>query len=83
MDNNCYPFKTGSQNDRLYQHLLQGKRLTRYEATLIFHVQNVTARISDIRKRATAVGNRLIVEDRIDPNGQHYAEYRLAGAVSR
>lgn len=78
-----YPFRAGSQNDRLYQHLLMGKRLTRYEATMIFHVQNVTARISDIRKRVNQQGGNLIVAEKFDPNGQSYAEYRLTSAVRR
>jgi len=69
-----YPWKRGGQTDRLFMHLCTGKTLTRYEAAFIFHVQNVTARISEIRKE---VGDALKVTTKLDPNGQRYAEYRL------
>ncbi len=69
-----YPWKHGSQNDRLFKHLVSGKRLTRLEAMVMFHVQNPTARISDIRAE---VGDALKVTTKIDPNGQSYAEYKL------
>jgi hypothetical protein len=73
-----YPyFKPGSQNDRLLRHMMNGKSVTRYEMQWMFRVQNPTARISDIRKR---VGDRLLVTEKVDPNGQTYAEYRLARA---
>ena len=77
-----YPFREGTQNDRLYMHLLDGKTLTRYEAMLMFRVQNPTARISDIRRRAKLVGNELIVTEKVDPNGQTYAEYRLRDTLA-
>lgn len=69
-----YPWKYGSQNDRLFKHLVSGKRLTRLEAMVMFHVQNVTARISDIRAE---VGDALKSTEKVDPNGQTYYEYRL------
>ena len=69
-----YPWKYGSQNDRLFKHLVAGKTLTKLEAMFIHHVQNPTARISDIRRE---VGDALRVTEKIDPNGQTYAEYRL------
>lgn len=72
--NKGYPWKRGGQNDRLFRYLCSGKTLTRYEAMLMFRVQNLTARISDIREE---VGNQLRVKTKIDPNGQRYAEYRL------
>lgn len=70
------PFKVGTQNDRLIRHLMLGKTLTRYEAMMMFRVQNPTARISEIR---TVLGDRLRVTEKFDPNGQRYAEYSVAG----
>ena len=72
--NDGYPWKRGGQTDRLFMHLAAGKTLTRYEATMIFHVQNVTARISEIRAE---VGDALKVTTKRDPNGQRYAEYQM------
>lgn len=69
-----YPWKRGGQTDRLFRHLCAGKTLTRYEAMLMFRVQNPTARISEIRKE---VGDSLRVRYKLDPNGQTYAEYKL------
>ena len=69
-----YPWKRGGQTDRLFRHLCTGKTLTRYEAMLMFRVQNATARLSEIRKE---VGKSLKVKVKTDPNGQRYAEYRL------
>ena len=69
-----YPWKRGGQTDRLFMHLCTGKTLTRYEAMLMFRVQNLTARISEIRSE---VGDALKVKTKLDPNGQRYAEYRL------
>lgn len=69
-----YPWKRGGQTDRLFLHLATGKTLTRYEAMFIFHVQNPTARLSEIREE---VGSSLKVKMKLDPNGQRYAEYKL------
>ncbi len=69
-----YPWKPGSQNDRLFRHLVKGKTLTRLEAMVMFHVQNPTARISELRAE---LGDAIKMKEKIDPNGQTYAEYRL------
>lgn len=68
-----YPFKKGSQNDRLLTHMLGGRRITRYEAMLMFRVQNITARISDLVKAGFQVKTTI----KTDPNNQTYAEYSL------
>jgi helix-turn-helix protein len=66
-------FKPGSQNDLLLKHLLSGKTITRYEAMLMFRVQNITARMSDLYKAGYDVKTTI----RTDPNGQTYAKYSL------
>lgn len=45
-----YPFKHGSQCDRICQYLLSGKRLKNYEIHTLFKVVSHTARISELRK---------------------------------
>ena len=45
-----YPFKLGSQNDRICQYLLSGKRLKNYEFREKFNVLAYNQRISEIRK---------------------------------
>lgn len=63
--------KNGSQNDKILRHLLSGKRLTRYEAILMFRVQNITARISELRQ----MGFNVKSFEKVDPNNQMYSEY--------
>lgn len=82
--------KRDSQNARILLHLAKGKALTRYEAILMFRVQNITARMSELKKLivklddvyqdpATETGSpcgiRMI--EKLDPNKQSYAEYRI------
>lgn len=66
-------FKPGSQNDKLLTHLISGNSITRYEALLMFRVQNMTARISDLR----AHGYDVQGTTKVDPNGQRYERYSL------
>lgn len=66
--------KKPTQTQRLLNHLALGRTLTRYEAIMMFRVQNPTARISEIRE---LVGDMLVTDMKVDPNGQKYAEYRL------
>ena len=68
-----YPFKTGSQNDRLLKYLTSGKTITRYEAMLMFRVQNITARMSDLYRAGFQVKTFI----KTDPNGQSYAQYSI------
>lgn len=63
--------KNDSQNDKILKHLLSGRRLTRYEAILMFRVQNLTARISELRQ----MGFNVKTIEKVDPNKQTYAEY--------
>ncbi len=74
--------KRDSQNAAILLHLTKGKSLTRYEAILMFRVQNITARLSDLRKLVkTLVPSDgecgLHTIQKTDPNGQTYAEYRI------
>ena len=66
-------FKPGSQNDRLVRHLATGKTITRYEAMLMFRIQNITARMTDLFHAGYDIKTRI----KVDPNGQRYAEYSL------
>lgn len=63
--------RTGSQNDKILKHLLAGHRLTRYKALLMFRVQNITARISELRQ----MGFNVKAIEKVDPNNQTFAEY--------
>ena len=69
-----YPFKFGSQNDRLLQYLVTTGPITRDVARSQLRIQNITARISDLRRE---LGKALTVREKRDFNGQRYAEYRL------
>jgi hypothetical protein len=66
-------FRPGSQNDKLVKHLSAGNTITRYEAILMFRIQNITARMSDLFR----AGYNVVTTVKTDPNGQTYAEYSL------
>ncbi len=67
-----------TQTDKLLNHLARGKRTTRIEALFDFHIQNITARITDLRNSGIDVKHLM----KRDPNGGRYAEYFLtAGEV--
>lgn len=69
-----YPFKYGSQNDRLLQYLSTVGPVTRDVARSQLRIQNITARISELRAE---LGDSLQVREKRDFNGQRYAEYKL------
>jgi len=65
-----------SQNQRILYHLLRGKDITRLSALVHFGVQNITARISELRDKGYDIRMRM----RTDPRGAQYAEYCLPKA---
>lgn len=55
-----YPFKHGSQCDRIVQYLLAGNRVNNWEIREKFGCLSHTARISEIRKHGYNVQSRQI-----------------------
>lgn len=62
-----------SQNDTILNHLMAGGTLSRLEALFSFRIQNVTARICDLRDHGIDVQTRI----KRDPQGAEYAEYYM------
>lgn len=60
-----------SQVDTLLQHFAKGKSVSRLEALHNWNIQNITARIRDIRD----MGFRVQVEMKKDERGGEYARY--------
>jgi hypothetical protein len=84
--------KRNSQNSDLLVHLAQGKKLTRLSALTIFGVQNITARISDLRAVLEPMLNPaganqheygIQVTIKQDANGQDYASYEMPCRLCR
>ena len=85
--------RRGSQNTAILLHLAKGRSLTRYGAILTFRVQNLTARISELRDIVTSAVIRhrisdvddaiftteggLVMVEKTDANGQTYASYSI------
>ena len=63
-----------SQNDTLLNYMANGKGVSRLEALFSFSIQNITARIRDLRMAGVAVSTKL----KRDPRGAEYAEYFLS-----
>lgn len=57
--------------------LLQGKHITRIEASLL-GIQNLTARVSDLRAR----GHDVIATETVDPKGKAYSRFHLRDEVT-
>lgn len=67
-----------NQNDTLLTHLGRGKTITRLEAMFDFGIQNITARVTDIRNAGVDVLARI----KADPKGRKYAQYYItAGEI--
>jgi hypothetical protein len=64
-----------TQNQKLLQHFVEGKEITRLEAMFVFGIQNITARINDLR---TKYGIEINTDIRNDSNGAEYAAYSLS-----
>lgn len=62
-----------SQNEVILNHLINGGTLSRLEALFSYHIQNVTARVRDLRMR----GIPVITTIKVDPQGAEYAEYSI------
>ena len=62
-----------NQTNTVLNHLMQGKKLTRLEALFNYRVQNITARICDLRD----AGVEVKADIKLDPNGGKYAEYSI------
>jgi hypothetical protein len=73
--------KPDSQNAKLLLHLAQGKTISRLKAYHIYHIANLTARISELRDLCdsfTEANFEMIVgKIKTDPNGQTYEEYSM------
>jgi hypothetical protein len=85
--------KRNSQNSDLLVHMVRGNKLTRLSAFAIFGVQNITARISELRKLTHEIRyghkygstetcghyNDRIIKGvtKLDANGQEYASYSI------
>jgi hypothetical protein len=66
------------QSTVLLNHMGAGHKITRYEAILNFGIQNITARIADIRNHGIDVKTK----EKRDPTGKRYAQYYItAGEV--
>lgn len=82
-----------SQNARLLVHLAQGKKLTRLSALFVFGVQNITARITEMRvvvdKLIFGVPLRynfdytIVGTTKADANGRAYMEYSIPERAHR
>jgi hypothetical protein len=63
-----------TQNERLFAHLMAGKTITRFEAFISLDIQNLTARVADLRtQHDVAVECRM----KTDPKGRDYGEFYL------
>jgi len=62
-----------SQNELLLKHMKRGKRITRLIALYEYKVQNITARITDLRSN----GWNVKTSKKRDANNAIYAEYYL------
>ena len=62
-----------TQNLSLLNHLANGHSVTRVEALVALDIQNITARICDLRDAGVDVKTDV----RIDPKGRRYARYFL------
>jgi hypothetical protein len=62
-----------SQSSEMLTHMKRGKRLTRLIALYEYRVQNITARIRDLRK----AGWNIKTTKRRDAHNAIYAEYYL------
>lgn len=60
-----------SQNTTILNHLRDGNKLTRLGAMVHFGIQNITARITELREQGHPIRTRI----KEDPRGQQYAEY--------
>lgn len=66
------------QTTTLLNHLAKGKTITRLEAMYNFGIQNITARILDIRHG----GIDVKVKMKRDPQGRRYGQYYItAGEI--
>lgn len=87
-----------SQNAALLVHLAKGKKLTRLSALVIFGVQNITARIAELRDLTHLIVfgcsditdlcrkyslRRIVGITKTDANGQSYEEYSIPDRISR
>lgn len=63
-----------SQNDTLLNYMAGGRGVSRLEALFSFSIQNITARIRDLR----SVGIHVSTKIKVDPRGAEYAEYYLS-----
>jgi len=66
-------FKKSSQNSRLLRFLKTGRDITANQAYDRFGIQNMTARINDLRKAGYAV----YLNERVTGNGNTIRVYRL------
>lgn len=62
-----------SQNDLLISHMMKGKTVSRLEALHNWNIQNITARIRDIRAKGIDVKATI----KTDPRGGEYADYSI------
>lgn len=62
-----------NQNDTILNYLASGHGLSRLEALFSFRIQNITARIRDLRNAGVEVKTRM----KRDPQGADYAEYYI------
>jgi hypothetical protein len=69
--------KKYTQNITLLVHLAKGRKLTRLHAMAMFHVANLTARISDLRTLGLFNGFTVYGETKTDPTGASYEEYSM------
>lgn len=65
-----------NQNLRLLSFLAAGHSITRLEAHITLRIQNVTARLVELRDRGWDIKTTV----KVDANGARYADYRLADA---
>lgn len=63
-----------TQNELIMKHLRKGKTLTRLEAFFLYRIQNITARITELKGQ----GHEIETEVRRDEAGHRYARYSLA-----
>lgn len=61
-----------SQNEKILNHLKQGRTLTPLEALHRFGCLRLAARVNDIKRMGHNIAAR-----KVEANGKHFAEYRL------
>ena len=77
MNNNENKTQCVSQQKQIYDYMMQGNRITAYEALRLFGCLRLSARIADIKQHHPDV---KVISDRLRThNGKNVAQYYVQG----